>query len=218
MHVAQTTNVAHLQNDIVSKLKLNIGEIQKLINNKKKIFCKTHINSCSGNIIYVTEYIKKSGRVIFATGQDKKIGQYFISLNLINFFDTETIRIYTSLPDWEVEIHQERINVLLVDLFFTIIYFGIEDIDNKKISDNLTEIYAKTKPFVITKEHLKLDKFKDQELFLTEISAFPPSLRRLPEGWAPSDQALQLAEEYNWEIPDGYTFVREFEKRVYKKN
>lgn len=217
-HIAQTTDVSHLQRDIGNKIGLNIGEIQALINNKKQIFCKTHINSYVGNVLYVTEYIKKKGRVLFVSGKDKTIGQYFIYINLMDLFTSETIRIYTSLLDWELDMYSRDINFLLLDVIFSVLYVGLEDNKNEKTRSRLKDIFEDVTPFIITKEHLKEKRFKDIELLVSDINAFPPSLRRLPKGWSPSEQALQLAEEYNWEIPDGYTFVREFEKRVYKKN
>lgn len=215
-HIANTTNGYYLERDIINKMDMALDDILPLIKHKKSIFCKTHIISKSGNLLYMTEYIKKNGRQVFVMGEDEYLGKYFISIDLFNFLKDNTIKIYTSVLDWEFSLFKEKIIMLLLDVIFTYIYFSLDNAPTN-IKNKLQGIYKDKNPYILTKEHLKDKKYKNLNLLVTEISPFPPSLRRLPVGWKPSEEALQLAKEYNWEVPEGYTFVKEFEKKVHKK-
>lgn len=58
----------------------------------------------------------------------------------------------------------------------------------------------------------------EKRKYETETRYIRPMIRKLPPGAVASEEALQLAKEYNYVIKEGETFVRPFEKRVYVKN
>lgn len=72
------------------------------------------------------------------------------------------------------------------------------------------DIYAKANE-VINYKPFDKDKYKQ---IMRQIN---PQIRKLPIGMKASEEAQQLAKEYNYIIQDGETFVRPFKKRVYTK-
>lgn len=57
------------------------------------------------------------------------------------------------------------------------------------------------------------EKFADPEQFVKQLHKISPyirvaHIRQLPESYKASEQQKQLAQEYGWILPEGYTFVR----------
>ncbi|WCK57647.1 hypothetical protein PP175_26800 (plasmid) [Aneurinibacillus sp. Ricciae_BoGa-3] len=57
----------------------------------------------------------------------------------------------------------------------------------------------------------------DKQKYQESITHMNPQIRRLPEGWKASEEAMALAKEYHFVLREGETFVRPFERKSYKK-
>jgi hypothetical protein len=66
----------------------------------------------------------------------------------------------------------------------------------------------------------QVDRYRifDKSSFQKTIAKISPYIRKLPEGAKASEAAMELARQYHYVLREGETFVRPFEKGVYRKS
>ncbi|MGU8718766.1 hypothetical protein ACV3RR_04790 [Clostridium perfringens] len=164
---------------------------------------------------------------------------------ITNLNDEKSIGLYIPIDDIYIDIYISHSNtnpynyknsVLEV---YTHLTTNIE-ITNKKmsaihISDSLTDIkgsYYLNQPIMQVLKPIKEDnityvykdnnkrKFKvyDKSNYIEIIKDIAPFIRKLPEGFTASEEAKLNALKYGYELKDGETFVKPFEKKVKEKN
>ena len=187
---------------------------------------------------YISSYLNKRNRflkngeieVSLSAGEIRKIilkevfleGNLFLIYKIVNYKGLSYTGAYDIQDDFFVSPYSEYkeytdLNESLKSLILETYIIYTTDIDRDKT--RFYELEIKTSPMVekdidTIRRHFKKYNKDNFSLALAEVNSY---IRKLPNGASASQEAIDNAKKYGIELKPGETFVKAFEKTVYKK-
>lgn len=193
-----------------------IDEIEKIneyTSRRKTIFFQTGFQTSEGNKYLGTELLTENGRKLVTFGNRDDIGQFVAEINLSELDKPGNLKFYTMSFDWQVQRLDKIADKIIIEILRSYVYMALEE--NGEL-DRISHIKFNHTPRVLTYEN-DSNVYESFNVLKSEYRELAPIIRRLPTGQLMSEGAKELADKMHYHVPDGYTFVQGFEKRVRTK-
>jgi hypothetical protein len=147
----------------------------------------------------------------------------------IGYHDTRNELFYSMWKDSsaEVQCHDVLQNIVLQHYVYLTCAMTKDEVAQLYKFKESKEINVRTfepTAYYETKEKIKTTKGEtvhtrhfDKKQYISDLADVEPFLRNLPFGQQASEEARQMAERLGITLPNGKTFVKGFQKKVYKK-